>query len=105
MQGVASELRCVLDSGSFCFHFKSSVDCVSGALQLIYFPHIYQNVDELRETSPMSGTVVWNEDQIEDFVRKLGFLDAEGDAAGQIRLFLYLKQVNPTWALWDLSIY
>ena len=42
----------------------------------------------------MNGRVLWNEDQIEDFVRKLGFLDAEGDAANQIKCFICLKQVS-----------
>jgi len=90
VQGVASELSCVLESGFYCFHFKSSVDFVSGAVQLKYFPHIYQNVKDAREEEP----VVWNEEQIEDFVRKLGFLDSEGDSASQIRRFLHHNQVG-----------
>lgn len=98
MQGVAAELSCVLETGWYCFHFKSSVDCVSGAVQLKYFPHIYQNVEEAKEAEPY----VWSVEQVEDFVRKLGFLDAEGDSAGQIRHFLHLNQVWD-WVGWEVG--
>ena len=103
MQGVASKLCCLLDSGSFCFYFKSSADCVCGSMQLIYFPHIYQNMEDLKEVSPVSGRIILNEDQIEDFVRKLGFLDVEGDAASQISHFLYLKQASEPCGRADMS--
>ena len=90
MQGVASELSCLLETGWYSFHFRSSVDCVSGAVQLKYFPHTYQNIDEAREAEP----ILWSEEQVEDFVRKLGFLDAEGDSAQLIRQFLHHNQVK-----------
>ena len=37
----------------------------------------------------------WNDDQINDFVRKLGFLDVEGAVGDKINQFLYLNQVWP----------
>ena len=79
----------MLETGWYCFHFRSSVDFVSGAVQLRYSPHTYQNVEEAKESEP----IVWNEEHIEDFVRKLGFLDTDGDSASQIRLFLHHNQV------------
>ena len=56
-------------------------------------PHLYQSVGEVMDTPSLSGMVVWNDEQISDFVRKLGFLDAEGDTAFQIKQFLHLNQV------------
>lgn len=93
LQGVASELRCVLESGFYRFHFSSSIDYVSGTVQLLYIPHTYQNLEEVTMPS-LSGMVVWTDEQISDFVRKLGFLDAEGDTEWHIRQFLHLNQVR-----------
>lgn len=94
LQGVASELRCVLESGFYRFHFNSSIDYVSGSVQLLYTPHLYQNTEEVMEMPSLSGMVVWTDEQISDFVRKLGFLDAEGDTEWLIRQFLHLNQVG-----------
>ena len=94
LQGVSSELRCVLETGFYRFHFSSSVDYVSGTVQLLYTPHIYQNVEEVLDTPSVSGMVQWSGEQISDFVRKLGFLDAEGDTEWSIKQFLHLNQVG-----------
>ena len=49
----------------------------------------------------LSGMVVWTDEQISDFVRKLGFLDAEGDTEWLIRQFLHLNQVmNDRVVMW-----
>ncbi len=82
-----------MESGFYRFHFSSAIDHVSGLAQLVYTPHIYQNVGELVATS-LEGMVVWSGEQINDFVRKLGFLDAEGDTARLITQFLHLNQVR-----------
>ena len=96
LQGVESELRCVSESGFYRFHFSSSVDYASGSIQLAYTPHIYQNLGEVMETPSLAGMVIWTEEQISDFVRKLGFLDAEGNTASLIKQFLHLNQVRGT---------
>ena len=98
LQEVASELRCILESGFFRFHF---IDYVSGSVQLLYTPHLYQNTEEVMEMPSLSGMVVWTDEQISDFVRKLGFLDAEGDTEWLIRQFLHLNQVmNDRVVMW-----
>ena len=51
----------------------------------------------------LSGMVVWTDEQISDFVRKLGFLDAEGDTEWLIRQFLHLNQVITNGAEWSGS--
>ena len=38
--------------------------------------------------------LVWNEELISDFVRRLGFLDADEKVKGQFDRFLYLNQVS-----------
>lgn len=38
--------------------------------------------------------LVWNEELISDFVRRLGFLDADETVKGQFDRFLYLNQVS-----------
>ena len=83
-----------METGFYRFHFSSNIDHVSGLAQLVYTPHIYQNVEEAMETPSLSGMVVWTGEQIDDFVRKLGFLDAEGDTARSITQFLHLNQVS-----------
>ncbi len=71
------------------------IDYVSGSVQLLYTPHIYQNLEEVTVmTHSLSGMVMWTGEQISDFVRKLGFLDAEGDTEWRISQFLHLNQVS-----------
>lgn len=91
---MATELRSVLETGFYRFHFSSSIDYVSGRVQLLYQPHLYQNVEEVMEMASLSGMIIWTDEQISDFVRKLGFLDAEGDTEWLIRQFLHLHQVS-----------
>ena len=38
--------------------------------------------------------VIWNEDQVSDFVRRLGFLDANETVKEQFDRFLYSNQVR-----------
>ena len=96
LQGVAAELNCVLDSGYYRFMFNSTTDAISATAELHYIPHStrYQNVGEVKEQPIAPTEYKWSEDQISDFVRKLGFLDAEGTAASQIKTFLHLNQVS-----------
>jgi len=93
---VESDLRRILDSGFYRFHFSSCIDYVSGSIQLVYTPHVYQNLGEVQVTPSLSEMVVWTDEQISDFVRKLGFLDAEGNTDKMIKQFLHLNQVGST---------
>ena len=40
-----------------------------------------------------SGKERWSKEQIDDFVRKLGFLDAEKEGGDKIKQFLHLNEV------------
>ena len=67
---------------------------MAGTVELHYEPVAmgYQGVALQHD-----GEVVqqkWNDEQINDFVRKLGFLDVEGAVGDKINQFLYLNQVR-----------
>jgi len=97
LQGVSSELQCVLKTGYYTFLFSSGLTLTheSGSVQLHYIPHssLYQNIGEVSDTPSQPTEDKWNEDAISDFVRKLGFLDAEGTSEMEIGHFLHINQV------------
>ena len=93
---MARDLSHVLGTGYYQFVFGSTPTGVSPTIQLKYLP--LASLSEVGgETGvPSAGDVVeqkWNEEEIEDFVRKLGFLDAEGSDGDLINHFLHLNQV------------
>ena len=92
---MSAELRCVMDTGYYQFTFPSA-DSVKAVIELIYVPHStrYQRVSEAREEPTMPTKLKLNEEQISDFVRKLGFMDVEGDSQFLNNHFLHLNQVN-----------
>ena len=87
-----------MDSGFYQFVFPSA-DSVKAVVELVYAPHStrYQNVGEVRDEPTVPTQVKLNEDQISDFVRKLGFMDVEGDSHHLKNQFLHLSQVNMLW--------
>ena len=91
---MSTELRCVMHSGYYQFAFPSA-DSVKASIELVYVPHStrYQNVGEVREEPSMPTEIKLNEEQISDFVRKLGFMDIEGDSQHLNNHFLHLNQV------------
>jgi len=89
----------VLSTGYYQFIFAASPTGVSPTIQLKYLPTATpaspSEVGGEAAVHP-GGDVVeqkWKSEQIGDFVRKLGFLDAEGSDGDQINRFLYLNQV------------
>ena len=96
LQGVAEELHCVLQSGYYSFVFRSTADSVSGTVELRYVPmaSIYQNVGELTSDPGSASEQRLSDEQISDLVRKLGFLDGEGDVGYNINLFLHFNNVS-----------
>ena len=94
LQGMSTELKCVMESGYYQFVFPSA-DSVKAVVELVYDPHStrYQNVGEIRDDPTVPTEVKLNEEQISDFVRKLGFMDVEGDSHYLKNRFLHLSQV------------
>ena len=84
-----------MDSGYYQFVFPSA-DSVKAAIELVYVPHStrYQNVGEVRDEPSVPTEIKLNEEQISDFVRKLGFMDVEGDSHYLKNQFLHLSQVT-----------
>ncbi len=121
LQGVAQELDRVLKSGQYCFVFHSGPDGVASTIELDYCPLAIGHQDQISVlgVEEADGGVLWataggllqvedmvrqrwNEEQISDFVRKLGFLDTRSesderekeDPGEQINRFLHLNQVS-----------
>ena len=83
-------LQCIINTG----YYSLSLDKNTGdQLFLHYEPSFTQQTLIIR-----GGEIVkekWNNEQIRDFVRRLGFVDKdEAKSGAQIRLFLSLDQVN-----------
>ena len=62
------------------------------------YPRVVTQVDSLEDTletefAMMSNCEKWNIEQINDFVRKLGFLDTEKEGGDKIKLFLHISEV------------
>lgn len=99
LEGVANELSYVLDTGYYQFSLILTSDGVQGSMELLYRRSVYCSMEVGEEGTSVlnrSSYLVeqkWSEEQINDFVRKLGFLDAEGEAGVKIGHFLYLSQV------------
>ena len=97
LQGVAKELEAVLNTGHYQFAYAAgSTEGVRGAMELIYRPLLSAYVEEAGPLA-VPGDLVeqhWNREQINDFVRKLGFLDSEGAVGVRINHFLHLHQVG-----------
>ena len=62
-------------------------------LHYIPYSSLYQNVGEVGDYPSIPTETQWNEEAIGDFVRKLGFLDAEGEVEYKINHFLHINQV------------
>lgn len=97
LKNVVQDLECIIETGYFQFEFMSSegID-----ISLLYSP------DSVLHTEPSgpswrpqalnqkgSGKKRWSKDQIDDFVRQLGFFDAE-TGGDNIKHFLHLSEVH-----------
>ena len=48
----------------------------------------------LEHVPSLGNKKCWNNEQISDFVRKLGFLDQDKEEGKQIKLFLHVNEVS-----------
>ena len=99
MQTVRTHRR----TGSNAIALEESGEGPNGTKQgLVTLPTVYpsplpSSMDKKEE--PFSNTIGsieqrWNDEQIADFVRKLGFLDAKKEGGDEIRKFLHLDSVS-----------
>ena len=84
---MAKELDCIITTGNYLF--QTSDTSGSGTeLILEYSPSHSQPASQ--ENSEVQ---CWNSEQINDFVRKLGFLDTEKEGGDKIKHFLHINEV------------
>ena len=103
LQNVANDLDCIIQTGHYHFEFASNEGIVislqyspAGSAQA--FPSILedgstQNPEVLKQNEKEGcDNERWSKEQIDDFVRKLGFLDAE-KGGDKVKNFLHLNEV------------
>jgi len=115
LQNVAKELECIVDTGIYIFTLTSDASGGKAEVMLEYVPSTDSAVLNAtsmeeggtprtlpRSTSyPESGTGLnaakrvesWSQEQINDFVRKLGFLDTQKEGGAKIKHFLHINEV------------
>lgn len=115
MENVAKELDCIIKTGHYNFFLgtNSSMedDCFEAKSSQIYLeyeintgspPQSGVNPKTSNTEKQLSSNVksrkkqCLNDDQINDFLRKLGFIDKEKEGDHSIKNFLYLSQVRQT---------
>ena len=111
---MAKELESIITSGLYIFTLSSGASGGEAQIMLEYMPSTQPalppaaNVEDgTPRTLPYSGSFPesgppfngarrrenWNAEQINDFVRKLGFLDAQREGGNQIKHFLHINEV------------
>ena len=109
MENVAKELECIMDTGSYTFHLgvDSGVELgedlgggVKGQLYLEFEPFSTSSKSIGGSHNGLSGSMKGprrerkSREQINDFLRKLGFMDKEKEGGDLIKQFLHLSQVH-----------
>ena len=96
LQNVVKQLNCIIETG--CYYLCLGEDG-KGHLFLEFEPSSSQKIPTTFLGELQQNEIIrqkWSNDQIGDFVRKLGFLDEdnEGEDQAKIKDFLYQNQVN-----------
>ena len=88
----------IIQTGHYQFEFSSTEAivislhyCHGGSAQAT--PSGQSCSLEKKEAKEGSGKERWSKEQIDDFVRKLGFLDSEKEGGDKIKNFLHLNEV------------
>ena len=109
---MANELECIINTGFYTFTLLSGASGGEASMTLEYTPSARpplppssvgedgSRVESFQETGVVNGTQQlvrrnenWTREQINDFVRKLGFLDAQKEGGDQIKHFLHINEV------------
>ena len=116
LQNVANELECIINTGQYTFTLSSGASGGEASMNLEYTPSARPSLppssmgedgvtsrtyasESFQETGVVNGTQLvsrmenWTREQINDFVRKLGFLDAQKEGGDKIKLFLHINEV------------
>ena len=118
---MANELECIIETGFYIFTLSSGSSGGVASVTLEYMPSARPSLSPPVSTSEEgagppraltssgsfqetvgaggNGTQLiskkenWTREQIDDFVRKLGFLDAQREGGDQIKRFLHINEV------------
>lgn len=115
---MANELECIINTGLYIFTLSSGASGGEANMMLEYVPSAQPTLPPISHmdeggaprTLPNSGSYHEsglangahvasrkenrNREQINDFVRKLGFLDTQREGGGQIKHFLHINEVH-----------
>lgn len=99
VEGLSDELKHIMETGYYQFSLHLTSDGVTGNVELLHQRSMYSSCEkgeEIKATMTRSTYMVeqkWNNEEINDFVRKLGFLDVKGEMGAKIDHFIYVNQV------------
>ena len=105
---MAKELDSIISTGNYLF---LTPDTSSSGAELIieYNPSTFHQfpphtlltaIQPSSSDAMMFNTQRWNNEQINDFVRKLGFLDSEKEGGNRIKDFLHVNEVCVQLVIW-----
>ena len=89
-------MDCIIQTGQYEFEFSEDI-----TISLQYCPSFdvvpcqvssLEKISLQRQSDAMKMQR-WSKVQIEDFVRKLGFLDAENEGGSMVKQFIHLNEV------------
>ena len=117
LENVSTELDCIMKSGHFkliikpkkisetiaennsevLLHYEPTIESYLQKLRLQRLSVCHDNASSTSHIERQFSSVseIWNSEQIDDFVRKLGFLEVQSADVGQkVKLFQQLNQVS-----------
>ena len=94
MENVAQDLSNIINTGNYSFHLKEE----TGRWQMFLkyeLTTLQLSASEPAKEVGEARQEKWSSEQIEDFVRKLGFLDKDKEeGGGRITTFLHFNQAS-----------
>ena len=97
LENVAKQLDCITTTGNYLF-LTSDTTSSGALLNLEYSPSQHSSLKD-----PVN-VQCWNSEHINDFVRKLGFLDTEKEGGYKIKHFLHINEVCISFGTVIMSI-
>ena len=88
-----NELKCISETGQFVFTLLSGASGITVSMTLEYTPSSVSTAESKGEMTKRTKQS-WTREQINDFVRKLGFFDIKREGRDQIKPFLHINEVS-----------
>ena len=106
VESVSDELKHIMETGYYQFSLHLTSEGIEGNVELLHQCSVYSS-DAGDEGMGKSFCMVdqkWNDEHINHFMRKLGFLDLEGEMRAKINHFIYLNQVCRVLCMFNAEI-